>query len=693
MANIQTNTRNTYYAILALTEQSQSNAANSTTLAYTLTLYNGKTRFSGYTIGYRVKIDGVQVAYHDNSGNQTSMGWNESKLLVSGTTTVVHNDDGNKTVSVEIEVWTDSNPYLPIYISGSGNVKLTQILRESTISATDANIGAVSMIAVNRKSAVYMHSIRYTFGSLSGYITAEGGVSASEVKLSSTYIGWTLPESFYAQIPNAKSAKCTLTCKTYSGSTQIGNAKSCTLTCVAAESDCAPQVTASVAASDAITATLTGSSTKLIRYCSDALCTISATVRNSATLKQKRIAGQVVDGTTRTIKAIEADAVAFDATDSRGYATSVTMPVDLVPYVKLTCRVSTARETPTGGKVMLYISGSWYNGSFGAADNTLTLKYKVDGASAWTAVTPTLTGNTYSAQVELTGVSYNETHTLSVLAADKLSTVQVSDTIKRGVPVFDWGEHDFEFHIPVYFQGQTLEEMLALSGDAITGILPISKGGTGATTQSGALSNLKALPLAGGTMDAGSHITHPGNAVDWWNGRNGAILRRPNAVSPGSGAYHPIVSSKTVAGEWTIGTHQDQLQFNYITDTDYSNHAATSRKFFLMNSDGNLYWQGGVTLVANGTLGASASATISGAVDGNVYKNLLIMIKSVSNSGDQYSSFAVPVIVSTWHFFLPIYQNYYRAAVKITVSGSSLSVELQMNSDVSGTPAWIFATA
>lgn len=685
MANIQTNTRNTYYAILALTEQSQSNAANSTTLAYTLTLYNGKTSFSGYTIGYRVKIDGVQVAYHDNSGNKTSMGWNESKLLVSGTTTVLHNDDGNKTVSVEIEVWTDSNPYLPIYISGSEQVELTQILRESTISATDANIGAVSMIAVNRKSAAYTHSICYTFGGLSGYITAEGGVSASEVKLSSTYIGWTLPESFYAQIPNAKSAKCTLTCKTYSGSTQIGSAKTCTLTCVAAESDCAPQVTASVAASDAITATLTGSSTKLIRYCSDALCTISATVRNSATLRQKRIAGQVVDGTTRTIKAIEADAVTFDATDSRGYTTSVTLPVDLVPYVKLTCRASTARETPTGDKVMLYISGSWYNGSFGAADNTLTLKYKVDGTSAWTAVTPTLTGNTYSAQVELTGVSYNETHTLSVAAADKLSTVQVSDTIKRGVPVFDWGEHDFEFHIPVYFQGQTLEEMLALSGDAITGVLPISKGGTGAETQADALENLKALPLAGGTMDAGSRITNPGIASLWVKGLDGAILRRPDAVT-NSEIYYPLVSSKTVNGSWTMGTYANQLQFNYIAD------ANSSRKFFLMNSDGNLYWSGGTQLLVNGTLGASASSVLRANFNGLILKNLVVMIRSVVNSGDKYSSFVFPAYPSTWGLFLPIYNDYYRAAITISGSGSGMACMLQMDSNVSGTPAYIFGT-
>lgn len=691
MANIQTNTRNLYYAILSITEQSQSNAANSTTLAYALTLYSGNTRFSGYTIGYRIKVDGVQIDYHDNTGNQTSIGRNEAKLVASGTTTVLHNDDGTKTISAEVELWTDSGAYLPVYISGSGQVALTQILRESTISATDANIGAVSMIAVNRKSAAYSHSIRYTFGSLSGYITADGGVSASEVKLSSTYIGWTLPASFYAQIPNAKSGKCTLTCKTYSGSTQIGSAKTCTLTCVAAESACAPQIVASVEASDELTPTLTGSNTKLIRYCSDALCTISATARNSATLRQKRIAGQGIDGTSRTISAIEADAVTFDATDSRGYSTAVTVPVDLVPYVKLTCRASSARETPTGDKVMLYISGSWYNGSFGASANALTLKYKLGGASAWTAVTPTLTGNTYSAQVELTGVSYNATHTLSVLAADKLSTVQVSDTIKRGVPVFDWGEKDFEFHIPVYFQGQTLEGMLVLSGDAITGVLPISKGGTGAETKADALANLKALPLAGGAMDAGSKITHPGNSSAWAGGRDLAILRRPGAVRD-RGLYYPVVSSKTVDGDWTIGTLDNGLFFNYTSDTAYTNWTGNTHQF-LLNSDGNFYWPGGAQVLVNGTLGASASSVLRANFDGRIFKNLLVMIRSISNSGDKYSSFVFPTIAGVWGLFLPTSNDYYRAAMTISGSGANMSCMLQLDSNVTGVTAMIYATA
>lgn len=691
MANIQTNTRNLYYAILSITEQSQSNAANSTTLAYSLTLYSGNTRFSGYTIGYRIKVDGVQIDYHDNTGNQTSIGRNEAKLVTSGTTTVLHNDDGAKTISAEVELWTDSGAYLPVYISGSGQVALTQILRESTISATDANIGAVSMIAVNRKSAAYSHSIRYTFGSLSGYITADGGVSASEVKLSSTYIGWTLPASFYAQIPNAKSGKCTLTCKTYSGSTQIGSAKTCTLTCVAAESACAPQIVASVEASDELTPTLTGSNTKLIRYCSDALCILSATARNSATLRQKRIAGQVIDGTSRTIPAIEADAVTFDATDSRGYTAAVTVAVDLVPYVKLTCRASSARETPTGDKVMLYISGSYYNGSFGAASNALTLKYKVDGASAWTEVTPTITDNTYSAQVELTGISYNETHALSVVATDKLSTVQVSDTIKRGVPVFDWGEEDFEFHVPVSFQGKTLSEILSLDGDEISGILPITKGGTGAKTQAGALANLKALPLAGGTMDAGSKITHPGNSSAWAGGRDLAILRRPDAVRD-RGLYYPIISSKTVDGDWTIGTLDNGLFINYTSDTAYSNWTGNTHQF-LLNSDGNIFWPGGAQVLVNGTLGASASSVLRANFDGRIFKNLLVMIRSISNSGDKYSSFVFPTIAGVWGLFLPTSNDYYRAAMTISGSGASMSCMLQLDSNVTGVTAMIYATA
>ena len=217
------------------------------------------------------------------------------------------------------------------------------------------------------------------------------------------------------------------------------------------------------------------------------------------------------------------------------------------------------------------------------------------------------------------------------------------------------------------------------------GTLPIAQGGTGATTQSDALSNLKALPLAGGTMDADSKITHPGNATTWKKGRDYAILRRPNAVSD-SKIYYPLVSSKTTSGDWTMATYGNQLQFNYVADSD------SSRKLFLFNYTGDIYCEGNKKLIASGTLGASASSTISGSFNGNIYKNLLIMIRSIANNGNQYSSFVVPSIANTWHFFLPTYNNYYRTTVTTTGSGVSMKVTVQMDSNVSSTPAYVYGT-
>lgn len=223
------------------------------------------------------------------------------------------------------------------------------------------------------------------------------------------------------------------------------------------------------------------------------------------------------------------------------------------------------------------------------------------------------------------------------------------------------------------------------------GTLPIAQGGTGATTQSDALTNLKALPLAGGTMDAGSKITHPGNTSNIYGGRDGAILCRSNTAS--SGTYYPTVSAKTVSGDWTIGTYGDNLQFNYITDTDYNNSSTSSRKLFQMNSDGNFYWLGGKQLIANGTLGASASSALSANFNSNMFKNLLIMIRSIDSSGNKYSSFVLPTIATSWGLFLPTYNNYYRITVIIGGSSDNMKCTLRMDSDVSGVPAWIYVTA
>ena len=231
-----------------------------------------------------------------------------------------------------------------------------------------------------------------------------------------------------------------------------------------------------------------------------------------------------------------------------------------------------------------------------------------------------------------------------------------------------------------------------LATSRVTGTLPLSKGGTGAKTQAGALTNLKALPLAGGAMDAGSKITHPGNSSAWACGRDLAILRRTDAVRDKT-LYYPIISSKTVDGDWTIGTMDNGLFLNYTSDTAYSNLTGNTHQF-LLNSDGNIYYPGGAAIVTSGTLGASASATVSGSFDGRIFKNLLVIIRSASeNGGNYYTTFTLPAMSGEWGLFVPTYNDYYRSVVTITGSGGNMAVTLRMDSAVSGTTAWIYATA
>jgi len=363
--------------------------------------------------------------------------------------TVTHNMDGTKTVTVAVDFKgyeRSGKAANGFAITGSASVTLTHIPRASTIGATDANIGAGSVIAVSRKSTDYTHSIAYAFGGLAGYLTGDGGITDKETKFTATSIPFALPESFYYEIPGNPTGKCTLSCTTYLGNTQIGEKQTCVFTVTAAKDQCAPLVTAQTEDVNEATVALTGNSAVLVRYASNAKCTITATPRFGAAIRAKTVEGVAVED---AVILPAKDGYVFAATDSRGYTTSVTLTPKVIPYVILTCRATAKRDDPTSGKATLTVSGECFAGSFGAAENALTLRYRVGGGD-WVTLTPTFTDHTYTATAALTGLLYTQRHTITVEAADHLATASAASTVEKGIPVFDWGEKDFTFHVPVY---------------------------------------------------------------------------------------------------------------------------------------------------------------------------------------------------------------------------------------------------
>ena len=197
----------------------------------------------------------------------------------------------------------------------------------------------------------------------------------------------------------------------------------------------------------------------MLCYYSTALCTITATAKNSATISDKTIAGSAVSGNTRSIPGVWFDSVSFTAKDSRGYSTSITVSSTMVPYVKLTNNATGTRTEPTSGNAMLNLKGDYYNGSFGAVSNTLEIKYRIAGGE-YISVTPTISSNTYSASIPLTGLDYTQAYNYEVVVSDKLASVSKPVTIGKGVPVFDWGETDMNINVPLTVPFMTVDERL-----------------------------------------------------------------------------------------------------------------------------------------------------------------------------------------------------------------------------------------
>ena len=238
---------------LSVTQNSQSidnNTSNVTVKVNYSWTYGSFNRDS--TTKY-VKINGTKYSFNDADIN-TNATTSGSGTLYTKTLNIAHNSDGTGKIEVYAYVDTDISSGV---LTKSTTKTLTTIPRASTISATSAVVGSASTITISRKSSKFTHTLKYSFGSLSGTIVS---------KTTSTSYKWTLPTTFYAQIgASATSKSGTLTCETYSGTTLVGT-KTATFTAKTSSATCAPTLSPTVTDVNATTTALTGDANKLVKY-------------------------------------------------------------------------------------------------------------------------------------------------------------------------------------------------------------------------------------------------------------------------------------------------------------------------------------------------------------------------------------------------------------------------------------------
>ena len=429
-------------------QDSQSIANNNSVVGWHLQLVTtGGSISSSASKSWNVTVNGSNY-----SGTCTiGVGTNSTKTLASGSTTIAHNADGTKSFSFSFSLQFDINYSGVGWIgtkSGSGSGTLSTIPRTSSVSSTNANIGEKITITINRASSSFTHTLTYAFNGLSGTIAT---------KTSSTSISWTLPTSFYAQMPNTRSSWGRVICDTYSGSTKIGSSE-CRFDVYVKESTNKPGISAAVKDVNETTKALTGDENKLVKYYSRVQFSITSSPKNNAGTKSINVnyngntyTGGSGNSWTGYFSNVTSGSYYCSVTDTRDFTSGVTINKTLINYIKLSCAMTVSNPTASG-ECTLTITGNYFNGSFGATRNALAVLYRMNNGD-WQNANASVSGNTYTATVDLTGLDYTQTYVFQACAVDKLATVETDSKTVKSTPIFDWGSDDFHFHVPVTING------------------------------------------------------------------------------------------------------------------------------------------------------------------------------------------------------------------------------------------------
>ena len=285
--------------------------------------------------------------------------------------------------------------------------------------------------------------------------------------------------------------------------------------------NCNPTITnVTITDANSTTSALTGDVNKLVRYQSLAEYSFTPGASKSATVVSMYVqnGSQKVTGmNVGVLQNIESGLFTFGVTDSRGLTTELAVEKPIVEYIKPTCyqAIQLSMTSETGAQAKITVTGNYYNGSFGAVANTITVQYRMtnnDGVmSDWITIsgTPTFNNGTYEISTTVGGLSYATSYTFQCRMIDKLNTVISSQYTTRLLPIFDWGENDFNFNVPVNINATSAtQSVLQMNGETV---IRHTGASTNNTVLSGSGGHIYIRP--GGTNDTSSEarLTSTGN--------------------------------------------------------------------------------------------------------------------------------------------------------------------------------------
>lgn len=424
---------------------------NSVPVSYTITI-NG----TNYT-GNIMKYDGVStVSVH------------------SGTVDIPHNTDGSKTINFSFSVVSHyNNSVVPGSAAASGNMVLTSIPKGAEI------ISASMFYDDQNPTITYSNPAGYAVSTLEVCISADGTtphIAYRPVSKTGTSFTFSLTDDERETLWNVFLNK-TRAADAYFILKTVLNGKTSYSTFHGAVEirNNAPIVAINVEDINESTYAYTGSHYRAIKGYNDIQVFVDAEPLKGANIVEYRIknGNTVSNNPTTVFTNTEYPDFEITVIDDRGAATTVKHTITMVDYYNPTCNLKASAEivSETTARITVEVSGSWFNKSFGALNNTRAIKYhyKTNGGSyaSWQTISDVAvqTNGNYTATATI-DLDYRESYVFQAVIQDfpNPDGVLSVEVPIRIIPLFDWSNEDFNFNIPISFNGQKMNDFVVEQG-------------------------------------------------------------------------------------------------------------------------------------------------------------------------------------------------------------------------------------
>jgi hypothetical protein len=386
---ISTGQTDKYSLLLDVSEKSYSIENNTSQVEWWVGIRSNTAYHNHYGLSetYVVNINGTVVhnAVHTPTVNSGATVW-----VASGTTTVSHNADGSKSISVSASFNNaDRGTYLPTTGSCSGSLKLTTIPRATTPSIDKPSLDCGSAIKISGTSASsnFSHKVYVTWNVTKTQI---GTIASGTTTPSFSY---TIPTDWEKNIPDSTSGIATFTLETISGSTSVGS-KTVNAT-IKVRSGVVPSIgTVSISDTNSICAGIG----QYVQSQSKLKFSIATSGNQGSTITSvsTKFNGQTYSGSTFTTQTIQNSGTltyTITVTDSRGRTATKSGSVSVVAYNPPSLTNVSAKRANLGYTVD-ESSGTYallhFKVGFTSLSNknvtSFYIQYRTSGTSSWTKI-------------------------------------------------------------------------------------------------------------------------------------------------------------------------------------------------------------------------------------------------------------------------------------------------------------------